>query len=165
MAVIDLKKATLTFVDGTPTTPNTLEVKIGEGNLTYDEKVNREYIKDKGVLSTVRNGDEEPMDVKLDFMWEFLYAGDAPVTPTPEDVLKQRGGAAAWVSSDSDACAPYAVDITILYEPDCDTINNELIVLPDFRYETLSHDMRAGSVSVTGKCNATDATITRPTPT
>ena len=33
--------------------------------------------------------------------------------PTIEDVLKRTGPAAAWVSTDSDACRPFAVDVVI----------------------------------------------------
>jgi hypothetical protein len=48
-AQIDLKNVTIKIVDGA-TPANELEIKIGEGNLTYSEKVNRQYIKDRGPL-------------------------------------------------------------------------------------------------------------------
>jgi hypothetical protein len=154
-AQIDLKNCTITLKDGGS---NTLEVVIGEGNLVYTEKQNRTYYKDRGNLDTVRNGDEEPVEVKLDFTWEFLK-GDGDTTI--EDALKQRGGAAAWATTSADACEPYAIDIEIKYNPPCASIKNEVYLLSDFRWEQLDHDMRAGSVSVTGKCNITEATVTR----
>lgn len=140
--------------------PHELEIHVGEGNLTYSEKVTRQYTKNRGVLDTVRDGDEEPVDVKLDIMWEFLKASSGE-TPTPEDCLKKRGGAAAWTSSSDDACEPYAVDVEIAYIPDCGSEEPEFILLEDFRYESIDHDLKAGSLSVSGKCNKVEATVTR----
>jgi hypothetical protein len=140
-----------------------LEVKVGEGNLTYDEKRTMEYTLDRGDLDTVREGDQVPMDVKFDIIWEFLSAPgvDPDDTPTIEDALKHRGPASNWVSSSSDACEPYALDIEIEYEPPCGNVEEEIIVLPDFRQESLAHDLRAATVAATGKCNATQAVDSR----
>jgi len=162
MAQFDLKNAMIRLVDGTPSTPNKLDIKVGDGTVTFDETVVREYVLDRGLLSTVRNGDQAPMDVRLDLMWEFLKAHTTGATSiTPEDALKRRNGAAAWVSSDSDSCAPFALDIEIWYDPQCSTDMIEQIILPDFRYESLAHDAKGGTIQCSGKCNATEATITR----
>lgn len=141
--------------------PNTLEVKIGDGNLTYSEKRNIEYVKDKGVLDTVREGDEEPVDIKFDFTWEFLKAVTSSGAPTVEDVLKNVGEASTWVTSSDDPCEPFAVDLEIEYAPVCDGVDPEYIRFNDFRYEELAHDMRQGQVSASGKANITQAIITR----
>jgi len=119
--------------------PHNLIVKIGEGNLTYSEKRKIDYVLDRGRLDTVRQGDEQPVEVKLDFMWEFLRAATGD-PPTVEDALKQRGNAANWISSSSDPCEPYCVDIIIDYIPPCGGIDSERIILADFRYEDLAHD-------------------------
>lgn len=157
-APIDLKNCTIKLKDGGA---NVLTIKVGEGNLTYTEKKNLQYYRDRGKLDTVREGDEEPLDVKLEFTWEFLKA-DGGAVPTVEEVLKKIGVAAAWVSSaTADTCAPYAVNIEITNNPPCAAVKNEVILLPDFRWEQLDHDVKAGTVSVTGKCNAKAATITR----
>lgn len=140
--------------------PHELEVKIGEGNLTYTEKKARTYTKDRGKLSTVRNGDEEPVDVKLDATWEWIRASTGS-TPTVEDVLKKRGEASNWVSSSTDPCEPYSVDLVIEYKPDCGNEDWEIITLPDFRYEELPHDSKAGTLSIQGKCNVTEASVAR----
>jgi hypothetical protein len=153
-AVVD--EAVITF-DG-----RALEVKVGEGNLTYDEKRTMEYTLDRGNLDTVREGDQVPMDVKFDFIWEFLTASSGD-DPTIEDVLKHRGEAADWVSSSSDACEPFAVDIEVEHIPPCGGEEVEAIRLPDFRQESLAHDLRAGTVAATGKCNAAVAIDTRVT--
>lgn len=156
MSVIDIKNTEIAFRDGTP---NFLILKIGEGNLTYTEKVNREYIRDRGTLDSVRNGDEEPVEVSMDFQWEFLTedSGD----PTPSDVLKKQGQASSWVTSGADACEPYCVDIIIEYEPGCSPTKSERIILPEYRYESLSHDLRNSTLSTSGMCNVTAATLAR----
>lgn len=160
MAQFDLKNAIVRLMDGTTPTPNKLDIKVGDGTVSFDETKTREYVRDRGRLSTVRDGQEEPMDVRFDLIWEFLK-GETTTTITPEDALKKRGGATAWASSDSDACAPFALDIEIWYDPQCSTDMIEQIVLPDFRYEKLTHDAKAGTIQCSGKCNATEATITR----
>jgi len=162
MAQIDLKQATVTIKDGAG---NSLEVRIGEGNLTYTETKTMEYKLNRGILDEVREGDQVPVAVTFDFVWDYLKgpssASSAGGTPTIEDALKRRGGAAGWTSSDSDTCRPYAVDLVILYTPSCATGDKEEIVLEDFRVETLNHDLSAGTVAAAGNCNVTEATVTR----
>lgn len=159
-AQIDLKHCTIRLQDGAG---NYIDVKIGEGNLSYTERKTMEYTLDRGLLDEVREGDQVPMDVSLDAVWEYITGttGSAGV-PTIEDVLKRRGAAAAWVSTDSDACRPFAIDILVINEPQPDGCgDDETVTLSDFRYEELSHDLRAGTISVTGKCNVTEATAVR----
>jgi hypothetical protein len=158
---IDLKDATITIQDDGGA--NSIEVKIGEGNLTYTERRNIDYTLDRGRLDEVREGDEVPMDVRLDFIWDFITGSTGSGIPTVEDALKRVGEAAAWVSTDADLCRPYAVDIVITHAPSCAASSSpqEVITLGDFRYDQLDHDLRAGSVAVTGRCNVTEATVVR----
>ena len=142
-------------------TGRTLQATIGEGNLTYTESREYSYDLDRGNLDTVRELDQQPMDVSLDFTWEFLKAISGATTPTIEETFKKTGAAASWESSSADACEPYAVDIEIEHTPNCSTDQIETILLPDFRYESLDHDVDAASVAVSGRCNATSPTITR----
>lgn len=141
--------------------PHEISVKIGEGNLTYEETRKMQYVLDRGVLDTVREGDQEPVSVKMDFTWEFLRAVSGSGTPTVEEALKKTGEALSWESSSTDACEPYAVDIQVEYIPPCGGDGYETILLQDFRWESLNHDMKAGTVSVSGKCNITQATVVR----
>ena len=143
--------------------PHVLYVKIGTGTLTYNERRKMEYVLDRGRIDTVRQGDEQPMEIRLDFMWEFLRAVGGSGVPTIEDALKKRGEAAGWVSSSADKCQPYAVDLVIEYDPPCVGVESELIVLPEFRWESLNHDPKAGMVNITGQCNSQTATISRQT--
>lgn len=166
-AQIDLKNATIRIKDGSGGTtgePNMIEIKIGEGNLTYTERKEIEYTLDRGRLDEVREGDEVPMEVRFDFVWDYIKGSSTTGTdavPTVEDALKKRGAAAAWISTDDDSCRPYAVDIEIDYEPNCPGQDKETIVLPDFRYEQLEHDLRNGTVSCDGRCNVKEAAVTR----
>jgi hypothetical protein len=138
-----------------------LEVNIGEGNCSYNEKRTIEYKKNRGKLGNVRQGDEDPVEVKIDAWWEFLRSVSGAVTPTIEEALKNIGPAASWVSSDSDLCRPYAVDIVILYVPPCSTEQKEKITLIDYRYETLEHDPKTGMLTTSGKCNVVEASVVR----
>ena len=161
---IDLKRAVIILKDGgVGTDQQTLEVTIGQGNLTYTERRNIEYILDRGQLDDVREGDEVPVDVNMDFIWDYITGGSATgAIPTIEDVLKQEGAAADWVSTDADTCRPYAVDIEITYTPvpaSCGDV--EVITLQDFRHEELAHDLRAGTVAASGRCNVTKAQAVR----
>jgi len=162
-AQIDLKDATIEILDGTTPTANSVEVKIGEGNLTYTERRNIEYTLDRGLLDEVREGDEVPLEVRTDFIWEYLRGSLVSTSvPTVEEAIKNIGNAAAWVSTDSDACRPYAVDLRVTYAPTPWTCGDqEVITIQDFRYEQLDHDLRAGTVSMTGRANVTEATVVR----
>lgn len=138
---------------------NSMTVKIGEGNLTFSEKRNMEYILDRGRLDDVREGDQVPMDVSMQFVWDYIK-GNGTV-PSVRDALQQSGAASTWRSSDIDTCRPYAVNIQVFYSPNCTGNDLEKIALEDFRWEEFSPDLRNGQISVSGKCNQTKATITR----
>ncbi|KKM81510.1 hypothetical protein LCGC14_1329140 [marine sediment metagenome] len=154
--------AELIAAGGTVTfTGSLIAVRIGEGNMTYDETKNRDYILDRGIIDTVRPGDDVPMDVSFDFVWEYITAVTDSAVPTIEDALKQRGEASAWVTTSSDECEEYCVDLEIHYDPQCGGTNSEKIVFPFFRYEKLTHNIKDSQISCTGKCNATEATATR----
>ena len=164
-ARIDLKNATITLQDGTGT-PVTLEATIGEGNFTYSEKRNMDYLLDRGNLDDVREGDQVPVDVSFDFVWEYLTGEGGTGDPgTIEDFLKLRGAYSANLSSDTTtagACRPASVDIVVLYEPTPSACGDkETITFLDFRYEDLSHDLSAGTVSCTGRCNVTEVSSVR----
>lgn len=139
----------------------TVEANIGTGNTTYTENKTYEYQLSRGNLDTVREGDQVPMDVTMDFVWDFLASIDGVDTPTIEDALKRLRAASDWVSSSADPCEPYAVDIEIQHIPNCLTVEEEITTLPDFRVEKLNHDVKAAQVTATGKCNAVYATNVR----
>ncbi len=151
-----------TYADGGIITYSaiTLEIKIGDGNVTYTEASEFEYDLDRGLLDTVRSGDQVPMDISLDFVYEYITTGTSETT-SPMDALKQIGDASEWRSSSSDPCEPYAVDVTVIHTPICTTQEIETTVFPDFRSESREPDLGEATVSVSGRCNAIQPTITR----
>lgn len=158
MSRIDIKNTTFRLEDGGS---NILAVKVADGTVTYNEQKQREFLLDRGVIDTVRDGDEIPMDVQFQFAWEFLTAVASSGTPTIEDALKKRGEASGWTSSNPDACQPYSVDLKAVNIPDCATEEPEVYTFPMFYYESLGHDFKAGTVQSSGRCNATEPTVQR----
>ena len=153
-ANVPANAATITFES------QRLDITIGEGNLTYTEAKEYEYLKDRGVLDTVREGEDQPVDVSLEFAYEFVTTGtDEAITPV--DAVKQIGGASEWVSASSDLCEPYCVDIEVDRVLSCGSTEDETTILSDFRYEALEYSLQDATISVSGKCNVTDATVTR----
>jgi hypothetical protein len=137
-----------------------INIKIGEGNLTYTEHKDFKYMLDRGNLDAVRDADEKPVDVKTDFVYDFVTSGtDEDITPV--DALKRQNKAAEWVSASADLCEPYAVDVEIIHVPPCTGEQAEITILPTFRYETLEFNLKDATISVTGKCNVEQAIVTR----
>jgi len=160
MARIDLKHTTVTLRDGS-TVPNEVEVGIGEGNFTWTETIEYEYLPDRGNLDDVIEGDQQPVSVDFQFKFTYLKSAAGALTPSVYEALRKIGNAASWVSSDPDACRPYAVDIFIEHTPDCPTGDNESYLFSDFRVETINPDIGGATVSASGRCNITRPTITR----
>jgi len=142
--------------------PQRLEVKIGEGNLTYSEAKEYEYLRDRGNLDTVKEGDEQPVEVSLEFVFDYIKSSSGGDI-TPVDALKRAGEAAGWISSSADQCEPYAVDMLAKHCVPCGTDEDEDVLLTDFRHEGLDVDYEAATIAVSGKCNVSEATVTRST--
>lgn len=143
--------------------PIRLSIKVGDGNITYTEAKELSYELDRGSLDSVREGDDQPVAVNLQFVYEFVKTGTGEAT-TPVDALKGLGGASEWISSDQvDNCNPYAVDMLIEYAPNCSgtSVETETTVFEDFRYDNLQFDLSAATIAVTGRCNRTEAVVTR----
>lgn len=158
MAQKSLRYSTLSINDAGVLTIN---VKIGDGTLTWTQKRPLKYVKSRGILDTVRLGDEEPVEVTFNGVYEWIK-GDTGDPVNIYEALTKTGEAAAWVSTDSDTCAPYAVDLEILYDPVCTGAKSELIVFSDFRWEEIQVDEKEGTFSIKGMCNITAPTVTRP---
>jgi len=144
--------------------PQRVEVKIGEGNLTWTEAKEYEYLVDRGTLDTVKEGNDVPVEMSLEFVYEYIKTQSGQDI-TPVDAVKKAGEAVEWVTSATDQCEPYAVDIRALHCVPCGTDEDEDVVFNDFRYESLDFDVDAATISVGGKCNVTEPTITRSTNT
>jgi hypothetical protein len=156
LEAVPADEAVITFL------PQRVEIKIGEGNLTYTENKEYEYLTDRDELDTVREAAEQPMDVNLDFVYEFVTTGTNEKL-SPVDALKRKGAASEWVSTSLDPCEPYAVDIEVEHAPRCGgaAIEDEITLFPDFRRDSLEFDLREATISVTGRCNASEPVVTR----
>jgi len=141
--------------------PLRIDVTLGEGNFTWSEKKPREYLRNRGRLNTVRDGDEEPVEVKLDAEYEFITGVAASELPTPVDVVKQKGEAAGWVSTSDDRCEPFSIDLELEYTPLCSGVDKEIVTIADYRNESIDFDPKAGTFSFSGKANVTEATVVR----
>ena len=140
--------------------PQQLTIKIGDGNITYTEHNEYSYDLDRGDLDTVREGNQVPMDVKLDAVFEHITQGTSEAI-SPMDALKGIGGASAWVSASADQCEPYCIDLIVKHTPPCGTSQLETVTFPDFRSESREINYKDATISVSGKCKATEPTVTR----
>jgi hypothetical protein len=140
--------------------PQRIEIKIGEGDLSWTESRELIYDRDRDLLDTVRLGQEQPVSVELAFTFEYVTTQSGQAI-TPVDALKNIGAAAEWISSSSDACEPYAVDFYVVHDIPCGTAQDQDFLFQDFRYETLDYSMQDASISVSGQCNVTDVVTTR----
>jgi len=155
-----LGAATYTGTDALTFKPQLLEVKVGDGDLKYSENNQYHYDLDRGLLDTVRDGDDVPMDVALNFTWVYTKSGTGEAI-SPIEAIKGIGAADEWVSSDPDLCQPYAVDMIVDYVPPCAAPKEETYYFNLFRAEKRDHDFKTANVSVNGKCNMTEPVITR----
>ena len=140
--------------------PQQINLKIGEGNLTYTEHRDYTYLLDRGLLDTVREPKDVPMDVKLDAVYEHITSGTSEAV-CPMDALKGYNSADEWVSSSPDQCEPYCIDVLVEYNPPFAQVNRETSVFPMFRAETREINYNAATIVLTGKCMAKEPTVYR----
>lgn len=137
-----------------------IEVKVVEGSLTWSESKEYEYLLNRGDLDTVKEGDEQPTEMSIEFAYDYIRT-ESGQTITAVDALKQQGGASEWVSSSSDLCEPYAVDVLAKHCVPCGTDEDEDVLFTDFRYESLDFDIAAATISVSGRCNVSEPSVSR----
>jgi hypothetical protein len=147
-------EGSLTFIN------QRIEVQVGEGNMTWSETKEYEYLRERGDLDTVKEGDEQPVEMSLEFVYEYVKTQSGQ-TITPVDAVKRAGEAAEWVSSAADLCEPYAVDILAKHCVPCGTDQDEDVRFNDFRYESLDFDVGEATIAVSGRCNVSEPTVTR----
>ena len=135
-------------------------MKIGEGDLTWTESREMIYDRDRDLLDTVREGQEQPVSVDLNFTFEYVTTESGQAI-TPVDALNQDGEASEWVSSSSDLCEPYAVDLYVIHDVPCGTDQDQDFRFQDFRHESLDYSMQDATIAVSGQCNVSRVTTTR----
>lgn len=154
-------------------------VKFGEGNFTYTIRRNFTYELDRGLLDDVRRGDEAPLDISFGGKYEYILSIPVPTpsgaTPLRDAYVNQltlqealRGkildgvSAHPWITAGIErepwlVCTPYCTVLELhndlrLECPDVD-VPGEALLFRYFRAEAVDHDVKAGTVSVTGKAN------------
>ena len=135
-----------------------LNIKIGEGNLTYTEHRDYQYLLDRGMLDTVREPKDVPMDVKTEFVYEHITSNTTN-NVSPMDALKGMNSAVEWVSS-----APGRLRTLLHRHPGGirsprAPVNRETTVFPMFRAETREINYNTAVISLTGKCNVKEPNV------
>jgi hypothetical protein len=139
---------------------NEVEITIGDGDLKYTEADQFKYDLDRGELDTVRRGDDQPMEVTTNFTFDQVKSGTGEAI-TPIEALKGTGAASEWVTSSSDLCEPYAVDVVVNDVRPCGSAASSTYTFPDFRSEKRDYDIKNATIAVSGKCNALEPIIVR----
>jgi hypothetical protein len=137
-----------------------LEIKVGDGNLTYTEHAEYQYLLDRGDLDSVREGNQVPMDVKVECVYEHITTGTSEQI-SPLDALKGKGAAAEWVSASADLCEPYCVHVLIRHTPPCGTSEREQTAFPMFRADSREINVKDATIAISGKCKATEPQVNR----
>jgi hypothetical protein len=137
-----------------------IEIKVGEGNLTWTEAKEYEYLRERGDLDTVKEADEQPVEMSMEFVYDYIKTQSGQ-SITAVDALKQQGEASEWVSSSADLCEPYAVTVLAKHCVPCGTDEDEDVLFTDFRYESLDFDVGEATIAVSGRCNTSEPTVTR----
>ena len=140
--------------------PQRLTVKIGEGDLSWTESREILYDLDRDLLDTVRLGQEQPVEVDLAFIFDYVTT-ESGQEITPVDALKRIGEATEWVSTSADLCEPYATDIYVVHCVPCGTDQDQDFTFTDFRYESLEYSIQDASIAVSGRCNISSVPTTR----
>lgn len=140
--------------------PQRLEIKVGEGDVSWTESKEFIYDYDRDVLDGVRQGQDQPVSLDMSFTFEYV-AAETDNPPTPVEALKQIGEASEWVNSASDPCEPYAVDVIVIHCVPCGSDEDSEYLFADFRWESLDYSIADALISVAGQCNTTDVDVTR----
>lgn len=164
MTPIDLKDCTFYIRDGGV---NYIEVKIGEGNLNFNETRQLEFVKTRGNLDRVRENEQVPVEVNFQFVWDHIISNGVE-PPTVEDALKKINNASGWVSASNDPNAPYSVHLQLVMAKTCtlpngSTINHgETLTFFEFNHQSLNHSLKDATIDCDGSCNRTTVLSERP---
>ena len=140
--------------------PQNIKIKIGEGDAKWTESNQYKYDLDRGLLDTVRDGDNVPLEFTSNFTFDQIKSGTGEVI-TPSEAVDGADAAAEWVSSSPDACEPFSVDVIITDVRPCGTVEPATYLFPMFRAEKRECDLKNANVAISGKCNVKRPTITR----
>jgi len=100
-----------------PDTIVSLGFRFGNGNFSYSLRREFNYIPERGRMenSTMTEGDEVPMDIQFNGVYETLYGDDN--SPSIYELLMGRGDCAGWAGLGDNPCEPYAVSLVLVNDP------------------------------------------------
>lgn len=140
--------------------PQQIEIRVGDGDLSWTEAREVLYDLDRDILDDVRLGPEQPLELNAAFVFEWASTGTGE-TISPIDAIKRINDAEEWVSSDSDQCRPYAIDVIVDHVVPCGTNQDQRFAFEDFRWDSLEYSIQDAAITLTGRCNRTDALVER----
>jgi hypothetical protein len=139
----------------------TVTVKLGDGTAKWNTTRQMQYDLNRGVIDTVHEGDDVPMDLEINASWEYVRSSSGEAI-SPVEAVSKTGAAAGWVST-GELWEPYAVNVTIVFTPAYGATAGriETYFFPDFRCEKSAFTLENANIVLSGRCNATVPTITR----
>lgn len=143
MTPIDLKNCNLFLLDATGT--NYISIRVGEGTFAYSIKRDIQQRKSRGKLDKVREGEEFPTEISMQFVWDNISSsGSEP--PTFEEII--YGTAPGWISAnaDFDPSGPYMVHLQLVNQVPCYGIGGgsetETLNFPFFTVADFNHSLK-----------------------
>lgn len=140
---------------------NSIEVLLDEGNLRITQNENVINVLDRGSLSHMRPGDEQPVEVSFDIKFVEYIKQVAGANETPYEALTKTGGASAWVTTNTTGDASlYTTDLSFEIATPVTGDFDETITLSMFKVTQIefAEGDEYDTLAVTGQ-----AFIVRPT--
>ena len=137
----NLTDGTIKLQDGSGT-PNSVTIAVEEGDLTFSNKQNVDNILDRGSLSHMREGEEEPVTGSFSVHFIQLIKAGGDSDPELQEIASFTGAAASWVSTNDDNGDVKTIDLLFeIVNPDSG-LENERITFTKVRF--LSWDLEEG---------------------
>lgn len=161
----DLADGTITLMDGTTPTPNSVVFAIEEGNLSFQVQQPKYNILDRGSLSHQRLADEVPVtgSVSIYYVQALKQSGDT--TPEVYEAVQFIGAAASWVSTNDDNGDVKNLDMKYeIVNPDS-TLESERITFQKTHFSNISvEEGRPNKISFDFEAFVTKPDIAKYTP-
>lgn len=133
-------------------------VVLDEGDLRFTVHRNKINILDRGTLSHMRKGDEQPVDVS--WTCKFIDFGiQSGATSSVYDILTQTGTASAYTGTNTDEGDVYTTDLVFtITAPDAGT---EVVTFTLFAIDTIefAEGDEYNTLTVTGTAFITEPSI------
>ncbi len=143
---------------GLPDTIVSAGFKFAEGDFNYNAKKEYDFIPDRGKIETgsVRQQDEQPMEVNFQGEYETLFGDDD--SPSAYEILVGTGDCVGFAGLGPNNCEPYATWLFLINDPlirlpQCS--EGEGLLFKNFFCNGPEVAIKAGTVSFQGKCKKT----------